>query len=368
MKDQLFADMLSARLDELSQSEKPPFLRAAANRSLFPAPRTKDQAVVQALVSNDGVTRGLDALVTELQRVRRFGFAATELDRAKQANMAGSERVVAESPDRESSSRADEYTRNFLQREALPTIWQELAFHRRFIPDITLSEVNALADDWFPEGNRLVVVAAPEQAGGGPASRGAARCRRQSRVRETGGAVCRRRRGPDAHGRAAGARPHREDGGPRRGRDHRMDAVEWRDGRAQADDAEIGSDSLPGGGPRRHIAGERRRIHFRPGRRRCDPRRRRRPLQRRGARQSPERQGGQRPALHQRNQRRDARRGDAAGPRDDVPAPLPSLHAAARRSGGVRRDEVAGAGAAGKPDGEPGGGIRSGRQHRAHRW
>ena len=50
-------------------------------------------------------------------------------------------------------------------REALPTIWQELAFHRRFIPDITLSEVNALADDWFPEGNRLVVVSAPEQAG-----------------------------------------------------------------------------------------------------------------------------------------------------------------------------------------------------------
>jgi zinc protease len=165
MRDQLFADMLSGRLDELSQSEKPPFLRAAANRSLFPAPRTKDQAIVQALVSNDGVTRGLDALVTELLRVKRFGFAATELDRAKQANMAGSERVVAEGPDRESSSRADEYTRNFLQREALPTIWQELAFHRRFIPDITLSEVNAVADDWFPEGNRLIVVAAPEQAG-----------------------------------------------------------------------------------------------------------------------------------------------------------------------------------------------------------
>jgi len=165
MKDQLFGDMLSARLDELAQSEKPPFLRAAANRSLFPAPRTKDQAVVQALVSSDGVTQGLEALVTQLQRVRRFGFEATELDRAKQANMAASERVAAESPDRESSSRADEYTRNFLQREALPTIWQELAFHRRFIPDLTLSEVNALADDWFPEGNRVVVVAAPDQAG-----------------------------------------------------------------------------------------------------------------------------------------------------------------------------------------------------------
>ena len=165
MMDQLFAQMLGARLDELSQSAKPPFLRAVADRSLFPAPRTRDLAVVQALVTTDGVTRGLDALVTEVERVRQFGFTATELERAKQANMAGSARVVAESPDRESSSRADEYTRNFLEDEALPTIWQELAFHRRFIPAISLSEVNALAGDWFPEGNRLVVVSAPESAG-----------------------------------------------------------------------------------------------------------------------------------------------------------------------------------------------------------
>jgi zinc protease len=75
------------------------------------------------------------------------------------------ERAVTESPDRESSSRADEYTRNFLQSEALPTIWQELAFHRRFLPGITLAEINKLTEDWFPANNRLVIVAAPESAG-----------------------------------------------------------------------------------------------------------------------------------------------------------------------------------------------------------
>jgi zinc protease len=165
IKDQLFAQMLGDRLGELTQADQPPFLQADAGRGLFPAPKTRDEATLRALVPSDGVTRGLDALVTELKRVAAFGFTATELNRAKQANLAGSERVVDESPDRESSSRANEYTRNFLQREALPTIWQELAFHRRFLPEITLSEMNALAADWFPEANRLVIVSAPDVAG-----------------------------------------------------------------------------------------------------------------------------------------------------------------------------------------------------------
>jgi zinc protease len=165
MLDQLFGAMLGGRLDELSQRENPPFIKAAAGRALFPTPRTKDEAVLQALVANDGVARGLDALVTELGRVAQFGFTATELAREKQAMMLGYERVVTESPDRESASRANEYTRNFLQGEALPTIWQELAFHRRFVPNITLAEVNALAADWFPDRNKLVVVSAPDAAG-----------------------------------------------------------------------------------------------------------------------------------------------------------------------------------------------------------
>ena len=163
--DQLFGAILDARLDELGQRENPPFLRAAADRHLFPMPRTKDEALVQALVANDGVGRGLGALVTEIERVSRFGVTETELARAKQARLMGYERVVAESPDRESASRADEYTRNFLQDEALPTIWQELAFQRRFVPGVTLAEVNALAKDWFPDHNRLVIVSAPETAG-----------------------------------------------------------------------------------------------------------------------------------------------------------------------------------------------------------
>src|SRR5262249_20313093 len=72
MRDQLFASMLGSRLDELTASANPPFLKAAVGRELFGTPRTKDEAAIQALVTNDGVARGLDALLTEVRRVARF--------------------------------------------------------------------------------------------------------------------------------------------------------------------------------------------------------------------------------------------------------------------------------------------------------
>lgn len=165
MMDQLFQGMFDARLDEISQGANAPFINAVAGRQLFQNPRTKDETILQALVPNNGVERGLDALMTEVERVQRFGFTQPELDREKQAMMLAYERAVTESPDRESSSRADEYTRNFLEGEALPTIWQELAFHRRLIPGITLKEVNTLAKEWYPEKNRLIVVSAPDAPG-----------------------------------------------------------------------------------------------------------------------------------------------------------------------------------------------------------
>ena len=67
------------------------------------------------------------------------------------------------------------------------------------------------------------------------------------------------------------------------------------------------------------------------------------------ARQDPHRQGGRRQAVHRRNGAGDGRRQHAAGSRNDVPAAPPALHAAARRSGRVRRAGLAGARAARQP-------------------
>ena len=162
--DRLFSSMLSARLAELTQKPDAPFLSAFAGRGRFIGP-TKDNASLGVLVKDGGIERGMKALLTETERVARFGFTPTELDRQKQNILRARERALAEKDNVVAASRANEYVRNFLVGETLPSLEDEYGLVARFIPEITLDEINRMAKEWYPETNRMVLVSAPEKAG-----------------------------------------------------------------------------------------------------------------------------------------------------------------------------------------------------------
>jgi zinc protease len=73
--------------------------------------------------------------------------------------------MAVEDQNRQSNSRADEYVRNFLTDEPLPGIELEQALQQRYLPEITLQEINAIAKEWFKDGNRFVIVTAPDKPG-----------------------------------------------------------------------------------------------------------------------------------------------------------------------------------------------------------
>jgi len=162
--DSLFSSMLSARFSEIAQKADAPFLGAGAGRQSFVA-HTKDEASLEARVKEDGIEKGIDALLTEVERVSRFGFTASELDRQKQNILRSYERLVIEDINRLSNSRAAEYIRNFIEDEPLPGAELEQAYNQRFLPDITLDEINKVAKEWFSDRNRIVTVIAPEKPG-----------------------------------------------------------------------------------------------------------------------------------------------------------------------------------------------------------
>jgi zinc protease len=164
MVDGLFGSMLQGRLSEIAQRPDAPFLSAFAGRGRFLG-RTKDSASLGAIVKDGGVERGLEAVLAAVERVSRFGFTATELDRRKQALLRGRERALAEKENIQSFAKADEYVRNFLVGETLPSIDDEYALVARFASEITLDEINRQAREWYPDTNRLVMVSAPAKAG-----------------------------------------------------------------------------------------------------------------------------------------------------------------------------------------------------------
>src|SRR6185369_4654070 len=159
MVEGLFSGMLSARLDELTEQPNAPFLRAGTARRLLI--RSEETTTLDAIVTEGGVERGLSALFTEIDRVARFGFTATELNRQKLNLQRSLERAVIEKDKSPSRPLADEFVRNFIQGEPIPGIVNEYALNQRFLPEITLAEVNALAKTWLADRNRLVMVSAP---------------------------------------------------------------------------------------------------------------------------------------------------------------------------------------------------------------
>jgi zinc protease len=165
MIDRLFGSMLSARMGELGQRADAPFLGAGTSRGASLG-LTRDEVTLSATVKDGGSARALATMLDEVQRVVRFGFTATELDRQKQNLLRTRERTLAERDNVTAGSRADEYIRNFLTGETLPSLDDEYGLVARFIDDISLDEINRMAKEWYPEPNRVVIVRAPEKAAG----------------------------------------------------------------------------------------------------------------------------------------------------------------------------------------------------------
>jgi zinc protease len=161
--ERLFNDMLNGRLAEIAQKPGAPFLGAVSSRGRFVG--SKDAYVLSALVADGGIAEGLRAIYAEGERVARFGFTATELERSKSESLRYFERAFTERETEDSGDLAEEFTRAFLEGEPTPGIKFEYDLHLQLMPGITVDETNALAREWMTDSDRVIVVNAPDKPG-----------------------------------------------------------------------------------------------------------------------------------------------------------------------------------------------------------
>jgi zinc protease len=118
-----------------------------------------------ATVQDGRLEDGIGVLVQEANRVKEFGFAASEVDRARKWMMAFFERAYAERDKTESGSYASEYLRYFLNDEPTPGIAYEYRLARQVLPTITDAEVSAMARTLLADDGRVILATSPQKQG-----------------------------------------------------------------------------------------------------------------------------------------------------------------------------------------------------------
>lgn len=159
----LYNSMLNQRFSELTKKPDPPFLFASSSYGHLV--RTKSAYSLEAGVKDNGILRGMEALLTEARRVKLYGFTEAELSRQKKDFLRYIEEAFLERDKTESNNLADELVRHVLEREPVPGVSYEFELYKKYVPTITLTEVNRLAAEWMSGRNRVVVVSAPEKKG-----------------------------------------------------------------------------------------------------------------------------------------------------------------------------------------------------------
>ena len=160
--ERLYTSMFNARLRELTQKENPPFVYAYGSFGSYA--KHYDGFQVGASSGTNDIRKAIDAVTTEIERVKRYGFTEAELDRAKKNTLSSYENSWNNRDKRESSTYADEYINHFTDEEVIPGIEKEFEVVKNALPKITLAEVNKISDKFKNEKNHFSYVMGPQNS------------------------------------------------------------------------------------------------------------------------------------------------------------------------------------------------------------
>ncbi len=159
MVEQLYHALINSRLAEIRQQPSPPFLYAFSGAGAFT--RARNVVSQMAGVEEGGVDRGLEALLLEIERVDRFGFQQSELDRVRENYLRGIEQALRERDKQKSVGFAAQLVQLFLVDAPAPALDWYVAQAQEMLPGIQLEEVNRRASSWITEHDRVITYTGP---------------------------------------------------------------------------------------------------------------------------------------------------------------------------------------------------------------
>jgi zinc protease len=157
------SSILGERIDELLQKKNPPLQMAGINYGNFF--RNTDTFGIFTIPKTEDFISGYKAALTEVFRGIQHGFTENEYNRAKANLLSGLETYYNNREKIESANLADEYIRNFIDDEALPSIEYEYKYNQKLAQTIGIEEINALLKNNVTTDNMFVTVTTVQKNG-----------------------------------------------------------------------------------------------------------------------------------------------------------------------------------------------------------
>ncbi|SDM26520.1 M16 family metallopeptidase [Chryseobacterium taihuense] len=160
--DNVVSTMINNRYNDMVESNNPPFTFGYVYHGGSWG-RTKEAFQGYAMTKEGGQLEALKVLLEEVERANRFGFTASELERAKTELLSSYEESYNNRDKTESGRLIGEYVRNFLEKESIPGIAWEYEQYKKELPKITLEQTNNVLKKYVKEDSRVIVITGPKK-------------------------------------------------------------------------------------------------------------------------------------------------------------------------------------------------------------
>ena len=159
--------MASERLQDMSEKPNAPFIQAdfGALGSFGICP-TLNVTTGGAVTKDGELLAGYKAILTEMERIRRWGFTEGEFERAKAKVLAGLETQYNSRDDRKHAFWAQRCINNFREGTPMPSAETEYQLDKQLVEMMNVMMINQVAQQLYQPGkNMVVIVNAPAKDG-----------------------------------------------------------------------------------------------------------------------------------------------------------------------------------------------------------
>lgn len=162
--NQVFYLMMGQRLSEIALKPGAPFggcMLSLGEGYLWAS--TKGALSMQAYVNDKGYDAALKAALTELKKVKEYGFTASEYERARTEYMSQLEKAYNNRTKEKNDKYAQAYIANFIRNEPIPGIEYEYNKMKQLTPMLPVEVINQYAQQLLTGKNLVVLATGPDK-------------------------------------------------------------------------------------------------------------------------------------------------------------------------------------------------------------